>query len=88
MKKIVNTLKKGGLFYLALNEPWGYNAEVNGEAIKEIMGERMYLKVYIKDENLELFTPLDMVLLKFNREIQCSKFFGIEHTTVYIFKKE
>ena len=87
-RRIVQSLKKGGLFYLSLNEPWEENADVDGETITEIMSEKMYSRAYTKNEVLETFTPLGMVLLKFNREIQKSKIFGIEHTTIYIFKKE
>ena len=85
--RIVQSLKKEGLFYLSLNEPWEENADVDGEAIVEIMGEKMYSRAYTKDEVFETFTPLGMRLLKFNREIQTSKIFGIEHTTTYIFQK-
>ena len=86
-RRITLSLKKGGLFYLSLNEPWEENADVDGEAIIEILGEKMYSRAYTKEEILETFTPLGMKLLKFNREIQVSKMFGIEHTTVYVFKK-
>ena len=86
-RRIVQSLKKGGLFYLSLNEPWEENDDVDGEAIIEIMGEKIYSRAYKKDEVLETFTPMGMILLKFNREIQGSKIFGIEHTTVYVFKK-
>ena len=47
----------------------------------------MYSRAYTKEEILETFTPLGMKLLKFNREIQVSKMFGIDHTTLYVFKK-
>ena len=87
-RKVVRSLKKGGLFYLSLNEPWEQNADVDKEAVVEIMGERMYSRAYTKEEVLETFAPLGMMLLKFNREIHTSKIFGSEHTTVYIFKKE
>ena len=87
-RRVVRSLKKGGLFYLSLNEPWEQNADVDKEAVVEIMGERMYSRAYTKEEVLETFAPLGMILLKFNREIQTSKIFGIEHTTVYIFKKK
>ena len=87
-RRVVRSLKKGGLFYLSLNEPWEQNADVDKEVVVEIMGERMYSRAYTKEEVLETFAPLGMILLKFNREIQTSKIFGIEHTTVYIFKKE
>ncbi len=85
--RIVQSLKKRGLFYLSLNEPWEENADVDREAIVDIMGEKMYSRAYTKEEVLDTFIPMGMILLKFSREIQCSKIFGLEHTTVYVFKK-
>lgn len=86
-KRIIKAIKKNGLFYLSLNEPWEECIDVDKEVIIEIMGEKMYSRAYTKEEVLETFTPFNMTLLKFNREIQKSKLFGIEHTTIYIFKK-
>jgi SAM-dependent methyltransferase len=87
-RRIIRSLKKGGIFSLSLNEPWEEGADVDGEAIVEIMDEKMYSRGYSKDEILEIFTPLGMKLLKFHREIQASEIFGIEHTTHYVFKLE
>lgn len=37
------------MFYLALNKPWEEGADVDGEAVVEIIGEKMYLRVYTKE---------------------------------------
>ena len=85
--RIVRSLKNDGLFYLALNEPREEGADVEGEAVVEIMGEKMYSRAYTKNEVLEAFVPLGMKRLKFNREIRTSKEFGEEHVIEFMLKK-
>jgi len=46
--RIVRSLKNDGLFYLALNEPHEEGADVDGEAVVKIMGEKMYSRAYTK----------------------------------------
>lgn len=87
-KRIVLSLKKGGLFYLSLNETGKEGIDVDKEAFVEIMGEKMYSRAYSKEEVLETFSNVGMELLKFYRETLTSKEFGIEHSTVYVFKKK
>ncbi len=87
-KRIVRSLKKGGLFYLSLNEPWEEGADVDKEVFVEIMGENMYSRAYSKKEVLKMFSNIGIELLKFYRETLTSKEFGIEHSTVYVFKKK
>lgn len=87
-KRIVRSLKKGGLFYLSLNETGEENVDVDEEVFVEIMGEKMYSRAYSKEEVLETFSNVGMELLKFYRETLTSKEFGIEHSTVYVFKKK
>jgi SAM-dependent methyltransferase len=87
-KKIVSSLKNGGLFYLSLNEPWVEDVDVNSDVIIEIMGEKMYSRAYSKEEILNIFNPLGMRLLKFHREIITSKTFGKENMNTYIFMLE
>ena len=87
-KRIVRSLKKGGLFYLSLNETGEEGADVDKEVFVEIMGENMYSRAYSKEEVLKMFSNMGMELLKFYRETLTSKEFGIEHSTVYVFKKK
>lgn len=87
-KRIVRSLKKGGLFYLSLNETGEEGADVDKEVFVEIMGENMYSRAYSKEEVLKMFSNMGMELLKFYRETLTSKEFGIELSTVYVFKKK
>ena len=86
-QKIVHSLKKGGLFYLSLNEPGEDGGDVDEEALVEIMGETMYSRGYTKEEVLEVFVPLGMELLKFQRQIITSKEFGEENEMEFVLKK-
>jgi hypothetical protein len=86
-KKIVYSLKKTGLFYLSLNEPREEGENVDEDVFVEIMGEKMYSRAYSKKEVLNEFSKIGMELLKFYRETLTSKEFGIEYSTVYVFKK-
>ena len=86
-KKIMWSLKKGGLFYLSLNESGEEGTDVDEDVFVEIMGEKMYSRAYSKEEVLKVFSNIGMELLKFYRETLMSKEFGIEHSTVYVFKK-
>ena len=85
-QKIVHSLMKGGLFYLSLNEPWEEGADVDGEAVVEIMGETMYSRAYTREEVLDVFVPGGMKLLKFQRKIIISKEFGKEPMMEFVFK--
>jgi len=87
-KRIVRSLKKGGLFYLSLNETGEEGVDVDEEVFVEIMGEKMYSRAYSKKEVLKMFSNIGIELLKFYRETLTSKEFGIEHSTVYVFKKK
>jgi len=44
--RVVGALRGGGVFYLVLNEPRVEGADVDGEAVVEIMGEAMYSRGY------------------------------------------
>ncbi len=86
-KKVVKSLKKGGLFYLSLNEPRVKNADLDEDVICEIMGETMYSRAYTEEEILNITAPLGLKCLKIYREIQSSEEFGIEHMMAIVFKK-
>ena len=84
-EKIACSLKKGGLLYLSLNEPWVEGEDLEKDTIIEILGEKMYSRAYTKEEILNVFIPLGMKLLKYDREILTSKVFGKENNALYIF---
>ncbi len=86
-KRVVQSLKKEGLFYLSLNEPWEENIDVDGEVIIEIMGEKMYSRAYTEEEILDTFSPLGLKCLKIYRKKLSSEEFGIEHMMALVFEK-
>lgn len=84
---VFRALRDGGLFYLALNEPREEGADVDGEAVVEIMGEVMYSRAYTVEEVRRVFLPLGVEELMFHREIQVSEEFGEEHVIEFLFRK-
>ncbi len=86
-KKIVRSLKKGGIFYLALNEPGQEDENHDEETVVNIMGAKMYSRAYTEEEVLEVFITLGMSKLRILRETVISKVFGVEHVVRYLFKK-
>jgi len=86
-QKLVHALKGGGLLYLSLNEPGEEVVNVDDEVMVEIMGETMYSRAYMREEVLEVFIPLNMKLLKFQRQTITSKEFGEEHRIEFVFKQ-
>jgi SAM-dependent methyltransferase len=85
-QKIYDSLRKDGVFYLVLNEPY-QEEDVNGDVFVEIMGEEMYSRGYTVDEVMETFEPLGMVKIGFHREVHVTKEFGEEHVIEFLFKK-
>ena len=77
----------GGVFYLVLNEPWEEGADVDGEAVVEIMGETMYSRGYSVGEVRDVFLPLGLEEAGFHREIQRTEEFGEEHQVEFVFRK-
>lgn len=86
-QKIVNSLKKRGIYYLSLNEPNEEDFNMDEEAVVEIMGETMYSRAYTREEVLEVFIPMNMKLLRFQRQVIISKEFGEEHMMEFVFKR-
>jgi hypothetical protein len=80
-------LRKGGVFYLVLNEPWEEGADVDGEALVEIMGETMYSRGYTVREVRGVFLPLGLEEIAFRREIHLTEEFGVEHQVEFLFYK-
>ncbi|UCC21171.1 MAG: class I SAM-dependent methyltransferase [Promethearchaeota archaeon] len=87
-KRIVQALKKGGIFYLCLNGPWVDGVDLDKDVIIKFKGENMYSRPYSKDEILNIFSPLGMNLLKFEKEIITSEIWGKENMNTYIFIRE
>jgi len=86
-ERIKESLKRGGVFYLVLNEPWKEGEDVDGEVIVEIMGEEMYSRGYTVEEVMEVFEPLGMERVGFLREVHVTEEFGEEHVVEFLFKK-
>ncbi|MFX1417733.1 MAG: class I SAM-dependent methyltransferase [Promethearchaeota archaeon] len=86
--KIVQALKKGGIFYLCLNSPWKEGVNLDEDVIINFKGNKMYSRPYSKEEILNIFVPLGLKLLKFEREIIISETFGKENMNTYIFRLE
>ncbi|MFW9783739.1 MAG: class I SAM-dependent methyltransferase [Candidatus Heimdallarchaeota archaeon] len=84
--KIVQALKRGGIFYLCLNGPWKEDANLDEDVLINFKGKKMYSRPYSKTEILNTFIPLSLKLLKFEREIITSKVFGRENMNTYIFR--
>ncbi len=86
-ERVVRALRWGGVFYLVLNEPWEEGADVDGEAVVEIMGETMYSRGYSVGEVRDVFLPLGLEEAGFHREIQRTEEFGEEHQVEFVFRK-
>jgi len=86
-KRIFRSLRRGGVLYLILYEPWEKGADVDGEALVEILGEVMYSRAYTVEEVREAFLPLGMDEIKFQRYIKLTEEFGEEHVMEFLFKK-
>jgi SAM-dependent methyltransferase len=86
-ERVVKSLKNDGLFYISLNEPRVKDADLDEDAICEMMGETMYSRAYTEEEIIAIFSPLSLKCLKIYREIQSSEEFGIEHMMAIVFKK-
>jgi len=85
--RVVRALRRGGVFYLALNEPREKEADVDREAVVEIMGEAMYSRGYSVGEVRDVFLPLGLEEAGFHREILRSEEFGVEHMVEFLFRK-
>jgi len=86
-QRIRDLLKKGGVFYLVLNEPWKEGEDVDGEVFVEIMGEEMYSRGYTVEEIMGAFEPLGMERVGFRREVHVTEEFGEEHVVEFLFRK-
>lgn len=84
--KAVKSLRHGGFFLLALNEPSpeGHDEDEN---YTEIMGQRMYSRPYTEEEIRTVFSGLGMDVIKVGRETVMSKAYGIEHTLLVLMQK-
>ena len=85
--RVARALRGGGVFYLVLNEPWEEGADVDGEAVVEIMGEAMYSRGYSVGEVRDVLLPLGLEEAGFHREIHRTDEFGVEHQVEFLFRK-
>lgn len=85
-KKAVKSLKKGGFFFLALNEP-APEGHDEAENYTEIMGQKMYSRPYTEYEVRDVFAKLNMKIIKVARETVSSKAYGEEYTLLVLMQK-
>lgn len=81
--KAVHSLKTGGLFFLAINEP----APGHSENIVEILGQKMYSRPYTEKEVRQVFEKRNMKILTVAREKVHSKAYGDEYTLLVLMQK-
>ena len=86
-KKAVKSLKQGGVFFLALNEP-SLCIHDEAENYTKIMGQNMYSRPYTEDEIRKVFSKYKMKIIKVERETVSSKAYGNEHTLLVLMKKQ
>lgn len=86
-KKAVKSLKRGGFFFLALNEP-APEGHDESENYTEIMGQKMYSRPYTEDEVREVFEKLNMKIIKVARETVSSKEYGDEYSLLVLMQKQ
>jgi SAM-dependent methyltransferase len=86
-RRVERALKGGGVFYLVLNEPCEEGADVDDEAVVEIMGEMMYSRGYSVGEVRGIFLPLGLEEVGFHKEVHRTEEFGVEHQVDYLFRK-
>ena len=86
-KKAVKSLKRGGFFFLALNEP-APEGHDESENYTEIMGQKMYSRPYTEDEVRKVFAELNMKIIKVARENVSSKAYGDEYTLLVLMQKQ
>ncbi|MCW3989796.1 MAG: class I SAM-dependent methyltransferase [Candidatus Bathyarchaeota archaeon] len=85
--RVVGALRGGGVFYLVLNEPREEGADVDGEAVVEIMGEAMYSRGYSVGEVRGVFLALGLEEAGFRRGVHVTEEFGVEHMVEFLFRK-
>ncbi len=86
-KKAVKSLKRGGFFFLALNEPPPEGHDESGN-YTEIMGQKMYSRPYTEDEVRKSFAELNMKIIEVARETVSSKAYGDEYTLLVPMQKQ
>jgi SAM-dependent methyltransferase len=86
-KRAVRSLKRGGFFFLALNEP-SPEGHDEAENYTEIMGQKMYSRPYTEDEIRAVFSKLNMKIIKVERETASSKAYGTEYSLLVLMQKQ
>jgi len=81
-QKVALALKKGGWFYLLLNE-----GDSRRGAVQEVQGQQMYSTGISEEEIRDTFEPLGMKIIRVERETIKTKEYGTEHTLVFLLQK-
>ncbi len=87
IRKISAALKRGGVFFLALNEPDGPVPD-NYEHIEELIGQTMYTRGYTEDEIRDMLSGTPFSVTRVARGTVTSKEFGTEHSLIMLLKKD
>jgi len=87
-KRIAQSLRHHGTFYLSLNEPSEPDEDLDTETIVKIMGETMYSRGYTEKEVCKIFAPLGLSVLNVQRSMRTSPEFGMEYMLELVFKKK
>jgi SAM-dependent methyltransferase len=85
-KKAVKSLKKGGYFFLALNEPYPNFTE--SQNYTSIMSQNMYSRPYSEEEIRTVFSKLNMKIIMVKRETVKSKAYGTEYSLIILMQKK
>ena len=82
--KISRSLKKGGFFFIALNEPIQEYTEE--DYYTKIDGQTIYSRPYSEDEIRDIFSKYSMDVVQVKREIYNSDMYGKEHCLIMLLK--
>ena len=83
---ISKSLKKGGLFFIALNEPTQQYEEKDYYTL--IDGQTIYSRPYSEEEISIIFSKYSMEVIQVKRQINNSKMYGKEHCLIMLLKKD
>lgn len=86
-QKAVKSLKQNGYFFLSLNEP-PPEGHIEKENYTEIMGQKIYSRPYTENEIRDIFSKLNMKIIKVAREILESKDYGKEYALFVLMQKK
>jgi len=84
-KKISMALKKGGFFFIALNEPKQKYEEK--DYFTKIDGQTIYSRPYSEEEITNIFSKYSMDVTQVKRQINTSEIYGEEYCLIMVLKK-